>query len=560
MGSRHTHDPLMLSLSKHGGAALAARPFAKLRVRGAGGRCAVALSLALLALAGPAASASRLDDLRAKAQAALDKRDAVSAEVMLRGAIRMGASEDALRAHLGAALLAEGDRAEARNVLEGGGFAPGTEALGWRTRGQIALDEGDLRSAAAAFDTALKINPADADLWVAIAALRFSGGEQLQSVEAAERAVALDPKNARALAFRGMLVREQFGLGASLPWFEAGLKAWPDDPVLLGEYAATLGDMGQYRAMLIVCRKLAQIDPKNPRPAYLQAVMAARAGQTDLARTILQRTKTALRSTPAAILLTGVLEYRAGNINVAVEQFDRLVRMQPDSLAARKMLLRALARQGSDPLIIQRFDADAAQPWAAPYTLRLVGESWQRLGDKARAEALFARAAHPAAHGPAPLPTEFSTNVLANAYADAPNRAQTAVPYIRALLRDGRKDEAQAAADRLRDANQGAAEAHLLAGDVRTLRGDAAGALADYQKGAAIRFTEPVLQRMDAALRALGRTRDADAMTSRYLAQNPQSLAAMKLLAAVWVSEPRGDAYIAVSRALAARGQPASAQ
>jgi tetratricopeptide (TPR) repeat protein len=520
---------------------------------------ALGLAVALL-LAGPAAGAAQLEDLRAKAQAAIERRDPVSAEVMLRAAIKAGASEDALRAHLGAALLAEGDRTEARKVLEGGAFVPETAALGWRVRGQIALAEGNLRAAANAFDEALRVNPRDSDLWVAIGSLRFSGGEQLQSVEAADRAVALDPRNARALAFRGLLIREQYGLAASLPWFEAGLRVRPDDPALLGEYAATLGDMGQYRAMLIVCRKLAQVDPKNPRPAFLQAVLAARAGNTDLARTILQRTGTALRDMPAAILLTGVLEYRAGNINVATEQFDRLVRMQPDNLAARQMLLRALARQGSDQPVTTRFAGDAAQPWATPYTLRLVGESWRRLGAKARAAALFARAATPAAHGPAPLAVGFETGVLAAAYADAPNQAQTAVPYIRALLRDGRKDEAQAAADRLRDANPGAAEAHLLAGDVRTLRGDAPGALSDYQNGAAIRFNEPVLRRMDAGLRALGRGRDADAMTARYLAQNPQSLLAMRLLATAWAGGPRRDAYAAVSRALEARGQPAGSQ
>lgn len=524
---------------------------------------ALCLAFGLLVLAGPAVGASQVEDLRAKAQAAIERRDPVSADVLLRAAIKGGVSEDALRAHLGAALLAEGNRVEARKVLQGGGFAPGTEALGWRVRGQIALAEGDLRAAAGAFDEALRANPNDSDLWVAIASLRFSGGEQLQSVEAADRAVALDPKNARALAFRGLLIREQYGLAAALPWFEAGLQAKPDDPALLGEYAATLGDMGQYRAMLIVCRKLAQVDPKNPRPAYLQAVLAARAGQTDLARTILQRTGTAFRDMPAAILLTGVLEYRAGNINVAIEQFDRLVRMQPDNLEARQMLLRALARQNIDQkridqTITARFDGDATQPWATPYTLRLVGESWRRLRQTARAEALFARAAHPATHGPAPLPVAFGTDVLGAAYADAPNMAQTAVPYIRALLRDGRSGEAQVAADRLRDANPGAAEAHLLAGDVRILRGDAAGALADYQNGAAIRFNEPVLRRMDAALRALGRTRDADAMTSRYLAQNPQSLAAMKLLSAAWSAGSRQDAFTAVTKALAARGQAAA--
>ena len=95
----------------------------------------------------------------------------------------------------------------------------------------------------------------------------------------------------------------------------------------------------------------------------------------------------------------------------------------------------------------------------------------------------------------------------------------------------------------------------MLAGDVRIMRGDAGGALADYQNGASIRFNEPVLRRMDAALRALGRGRDAEAMTSRYLAQNPQSLLAMTLLAAAWQDGPHTAEVAASAKALAARGQ-----
>ena len=529
-------------------------------------KCRLGLGLALLALAGSAAAGgeTQLDTLRAKAQAAIERRDPLSAEVMLRAAIRgdgrSGVPEDAVRAHLGKALLAEGNRVDAHKVLDAGAFTPETAALGWRVRGQLALEEGNLSNAAAAFDQALKVNPRDSDLWVAIASMRFSGGEQVQAIEAAEHAMALDPRNARALTFRGLLIREQFGLAAALPWFEAGLKLQPDDPALLGEYAATLGDMGQYRAMLIVCRKLAIVDPKNQRASFLQAVLAARARETDLARTILQHTGAALRDIPAAILLSGVLEYRAGNIAVAVAQFDRLVRMQPDNLVARQMLLRAMARQGSDRQIVERFDADAAAAYAAPYTLRLLGETWSRLGDEDHAALYFQRAADLASHGPVPLATAFGASVLAVAYAEAPNRAQAAVPYIRALLREGRTHEAQTAADRLRAANPGTAEAYLLAGDVRTMRGDVVGALADYQNGARIRFNEPALRRMDAALRALDRTRDADAMIARYLAQNPQSLAAMKLLAAARRGAPRSDAFAAVSKALAARGQVAAVQ
>jgi len=508
----------------------------------------------------PAAEASALDALRNKARAALQRRDPIAAEVPLREAIRKGASADALRALLGEALLARGDRAEAITVLEGGDFTPDTAALGWRMRGQARLGRGDLKGAAQAFDQAYRFAPDDAELWVAIATLRFSGGEQAQALEAADRAVRLDPRNPRALNMRGLLVRDQFGLAASLPWFEAGLQVAPEDPALLGEYAATLGEMGAYRAMLVVCRKLVTIDPKNARAAALQAILAARAGKTDLARAILVRTGTALRDMPAMVLLSGVLEYRAGNINLAGDQFERLVRLQPDNLHARQLLARVLLRQGQARQVVERFDAAAQTPGASPYLMQVVGQAWHMLGDQARADALFALARNPPAGSASPLTTDVPLGVAALRYAEAPSTAVAAVPYVRALVGAGRRDEAQAAADRLKAANPGFAEAHLLAGDLRVLRGEPAGALKDFERAAAIRFNEPVLTRMDAALRALGKPLEADALIGRYLAQNPMSLTAMKRLYASWRKAARGKAAAAMAQALAARGQAVSAR
>ena len=56
-----------------------------------------------------------------------------------------------------------------------------------RVRGLIALGDGNLHGAAAAFDQALRVAPYDADLWVSIASMRFTGGQQALAVAAAAR-------------------------------------------------------------------------------------------------------------------------------------------------------------------------------------------------------------------------------------------------------------------------------------------------------------------------------------------------------------------------------------
>jgi tetratricopeptide (TPR) repeat protein len=505
---------------------------------------------------------SAVDAARRAAEAALDRRDPVAAEIGLRQAIARSRADDALRAWLAQALLAEGDRKGALAVLNAGPVTPDGAGLGWRVRGQAALASGDLGAANAAFQQALRLTPNDAGLWVSIASLRFTGGEQEGAIAAADRAVVLDPRNPGALALRGMLIREQYGLAAALPWFEAALQIHPDEPTLLDAYAATLGDMGQYRAMLIVARKLADVDPKSERPRMMEAVLAARAGQTALARSILQHTGTAFRDVPAAMLLTGVLEFRAGNFDTSVEALERLVRIEPDNRLARHVLARALAGKGDWRRLVDLFDGDVTAGRAGADLAALVGTAWVKLAanesgpiaraDRAKGQALIAHAA--SAHGPAPLASDGAPAVLAVRYGDNPRLAANAVPYIRALLSAHQVDQAQDVADRLRDENAGNSDAQMLAGDVRMMRGDPRGALVDYTNAAAIRFNEAVLVRMDAGLRAAGRAADADAMTSRYLGQNPESVTAMALLAAGWAgNRARADDLAALRRAMLAR-------
>lgn len=490
-----------------------------------------AAALVALVLGGPVRGDVPAD-LLAKARDAIAKRDGIAAEAPLRAAMRKGASADDVRAELGEALLLQGDRREARKVLYGGDFRADSAAHGWQLRGRIELMDGRLAAAGQALDQSYRLSPDNASLWVDIARLRFSGGEQAQAIEAAERAVKLAPQDPRALELRGLLVREQFGLQAALPWFEAGLRAAPNDVGLLGEYAATLGDMGQYRAMLVVCRKLAKVDPGNVRALYLQAVLAARAGQTDLARKILLQTGTTLRDMPAAMLINGILEYRAGNANLAVGHFDRLLRVQPDNLQARMLLVRALERQALHQQASEIAAAWARQDFAPPYLLALAANAQAGLGDKLAAATLRQRSTAAGQRSALVISADQPLPVLALAYGDAPNFAANAVPYIRGLIASGNAGQAVVVADRLRLANPGAAEAWLLAGDTRLMAGDRLGALDQYGRAALIRFNLPTLQRIDYALRALGKPVEANGVLARYLRQNPGSPQALKLLSA----------------------------
>jgi len=496
------------------------------------GRLVPVIALALAASAGGAGQ-GRADSYVRQARVALARGDGIAAEMALREAMAAGLPQQAVAAEMGEAFLDQSDLGKAREWLGAGTFTSAQAPRGYRVLGQLELLEGNLAAAGRAFDAALRLTPRDSALWLDIARLRYAGGQHLQAIAAADDAVRLDPASVRALEFRGMLVCDQYGLAAALPWFEAGLKRQPDDVALLGEYAATLGEMGRARQMLTVTRRMIELEPKSPRAFYLQAVLAARAGNIPLARSLIARAGPALLRIPAALELQGLLELAAGNANQAVELLDLLARRQPQNRTAQALLARAVDAAGDRRQFVTRFAADAARADASPWLLTLVGRAYEDLGERDRAAPLLDRAARAGPAPVVPVAEGVPLGVLALRYADAPAEAGNAVPYVRQLISSGRLADAAAIAERVRGLAPGSADAQMLAGDLRLVRGDHAGAVEAWRMAGAVRLGDDLLLRLaDAYLRA-GRPGDAQRLVRGVLLATPRSRTALRLAASL---------------------------
>lgn len=450
-------------------------------------RLAGPLAALALVLAVPGAAANTAQgELLARASAALARGDGIAAEADLRRLLAQGAAREVVAARMGEALIQQSERRKAREWLAPGRFAKSDEGYGWRMLGLLERLDGDLPAAGRAYDQALKVAPKDSQLWVDIGRLRYVGGEQLQAIDAAEQAVEFGPENIHALEFRAQLIRDRFGLEAALPWYEAALVRAPGDPDLLVGYAATLGELGRARDMLEVLRKLLDQAPQHPMGLYLQAVLAARAGETELARSVLNRVKGRLDDMPAAQLLRGALELEAGNAVYAREVLDRLVRRQPANRRAQLLLARALYDAGAHRELLDRFASMAARADAPPYLLLLLARAHEEQGDRLAAAPLLDRVA---ATGSPPL-------VAIGDYA---------------VARDG------------------AAEGFTQAGDLLLGARRADAALERYAMAARIRFPESLLLRIGAANAASGRDAANPGLTFGYLAANPSSRLAVRL-------------------------------
>lgn len=483
---------------------------------------------ASLALALPAAAAAP-DGVLKTAQEALARGDGIAAEVALR-ALGQGVPRGEVAPAMGRAALLQGDFDAAREWLGGGEFASDQQAYGFHQLALLEMAVGDLPAAAEAFERALAAGPETAEIWVDIGRLHYRNAQHHLALEAVEKALALDPKHPRAIEFRGQLARDAQGLKTGLKWFARGLKSNPDDLGLLGEYAATLGELGRAREMLKVTRRMIEIG-NDPRAFYLQAVLAARAGNDELARKLLWRTNDAFGNVAAGLVLAGVLDLRAGNPGLALQSFDKLAAMEPDNPQAKLLLARALFEDGDYRGVVEDFAADGARPDASPYLLTLIGRSYEILGDRGAATPFLDRASRPSVAAALPIDVGEEGRLTLFRYGDDPLRIDVGIARVRDFLGAGNLTEAQAAVTDLQRHYPASADIEILAGDVALARGDASGALAQYRSAAKIRRGLSLVERMVAAYRLLGENAAAEAVARDFLAEHPMDGNAARLVA-----------------------------
>ena len=473
----------------------------------------------------PAAIRPRVELARAQ----LRLGNGLGAEASVKAALAAGANDDYLRPLLARAYALQGDGKRALAALDAGPIAP--EMIGeaaW-VAGDVHLADGDLGAARGAYDRAVRERPRDSALWVDIARFRDANADAQGARDAVDFAIELDGRNSAALAYKANLVRTQGGLNASLDWYEKALAADPDNEDALIDQAATLGDLGRYKDMLAALRHAATLVPRDPRLYYLQAVLAARAERYALARSLLQRTRGELDDQPGVMLLSAIVELELGGQAVAVNWAERLLAEQPHNFTARRILAAANWADGdadaaADALepIIDRRDADS---WSLLLAARVASE----LGRKGEAADDMARAAALAPGEAGPFAVDDGYGSLAAAADAAPLDPARAVPAISADMAAGNYGSALARATRLRDANRGVADAHILLGDAALAGGRFGLAVESYRAARALDAGERTTLRLANALFRAGDPAGSGAAILTLRDSQPSSIAADRL-------------------------------
>jgi cellulose synthase operon protein C len=207
----------------------------------------------------------------------------------------------------------------------------------------------------------------------------------------AEAAAAKFPSSADAVLLAANLVRDRYGLTASIPWFDRVVQLDPDNVSARLDKAAALGDSGRTVEMLAVTREVLARDPKNALAFIFQSMMAARAGQWDLARSLYEHSRGRFDGIPSVMLLRGAIGIETGGTEGAIAALRGLVDAQPGNRPARRLLALALwrAKDAQGTIDTLKPISDDGDGWAQ----LMMARACESTGDRLCAAILIDRAA-----------------------------------------------------------------------------------------------------------------------------------------------------------------------
>lgn len=462
------------------------------------------------------------------ARDAVERGDTIAADVALDRLEAAGASRPSIAVLRGENCLLEGNLECARRWLASGAFAQGEARRGYQLLGRLERRAGNPAAAAQAYDRALAIDNRNADLWVDIAEFRYAGNEEALAFDALTFALRNDPAQPRALALQARLIRDRDGLLPSLPFFVRALDAAQGNLSLLLDYSATLGEAGRGTPFLSASRTAAERGG-TARALYQQAVLAARTGDFDTARTLMERV-------PPGGEQRGVATFRAivaletGSIRSAQQQLERLHNRAPEDRIVARLFARALSLGDRNSALVTIFSGAAARANADPYLKTIVARALERLGRRDEAASLLDSAPSTVARGFAGIDA-FGPEVGAVAYRENPARFVAVRDYVRGLVGTDQTELARSVSDGLVARFPDTRDARVLAGDAALAGRDMNAALEHYERAAAIRFTDRLLVRIVGALEASGRIAEARRIAQSYLARRPGNALASRIVA-----------------------------
>lgn len=276
----------------------------------------------------------------------LEIKDGTSAAKELLRARKDGAGDSFVLAPLGRAYLMQGQFRKALEVLSAAGQAPATAVEIAIIRGEAHLALREFAKAEQFYLEASKRRAKNAVALAGLARVKIGVGDFAGAKQYAKWAVEADPKFADAWFMQGEVARLDRDFDLAIERYNRAVALSPRFWRALIARASIAIDRGRHLDAEQDIALVREIDPRNPRAAYLQALILARSGKVREAQQSLIEAETILKGYPSdfiendppSILLLGVVSYFRGDHPTAYTFLRTYLKRVPQHLGARKLL------------------------------------------------------------------------------------------------------------------------------------------------------------------------------------------------------------------------------
>ena len=492
-------------------------------------------------------------------KALLANGQAVAAEVALMDALKLGVNRAEVVLPMAQAVVAQGKQPlmfeQAR--FASAGLPPAVQVQLLLLRASAASDLGNPREALKSIEEARGLDSGLAEVWLAEVPVRIRTRQFREARDAVVKALAIAPDSAEVSYQKGSLAHVLGDLRAALAAYD---RAVQQDARHVEARVARAGlsiDMGQPANAAKDIAELQRLSPREPRAAYLKALLAERAGDAAAARSGLREVTDLvdpvpiefIRYRPQLLMLNGLAHFGLNQPEKAkpyLEMFQKASGASPVS----KLLAQIYLAEPNVAHAVELLEAYLRSQPGDVQALMLLAGAHMAQGRHARATALMQEALRsrdaPEFHtalGLSLLGGGRPGNALVeleSAFAKDPAQTQAGVALVGLYLREQRAAKALAICKVLLQRQPANAGLLNLLGMATAQSGDAPGARAAFERAIKLDDSLPQpklnLARLDIQAKAFD---PAAARLAAILKANDKSVDAMLELATL--SERRGQ-------------------
>ncbi len=326
-------------------------------------------------------------------QALNEEMDYVTAEKELRKALEHSYTGDGVYPALAQAMLGQGNRKGVVAEFKDKTLADPEAAASLKTElGLAYLGLAQRDEARGAFEAALKAKPGYERARVGQAMLVASDKDVAGAMKIVDEVLVTAPALPEALTLKADLLLAQNDTEGAIKAVEQVVKVQPNN--FLARFALATLRIRESKlddaAAEIAAMRTAY--PKDPRVAYLEALLAFRQGNPTKTRDAVQEALKGMPNHTPSLFLAGVADYQLKSYDTAAEYLRRVLSQYPQSTEAQLLLISVYLDAGHPERAKELLDAALRRLPDDPKVLALAGAAALANNDLAKASQYYERA------------------------------------------------------------------------------------------------------------------------------------------------------------------------